>query len=307
MSLLHLAPVTRQEERVREMLFRPLPTISFELFPPRGADSAKQLDETLEALLPLDPDFVSVTWSSSGLPGSTRDLTVRLLRRGIHVVPHLISRGRSPEFLDRLIAEWVDLGVRDVLALRGDPPPAGQTTVDLLPHARDLVSLIRRKGHPIGIGGACYPEGHLESPDRRRDIDNLREKIAAGVEYLITQAFFDPAFYFDFLDRCRRARIDIPVLPGILPVVSLPQVEKLGRMWGVTVPRKLQLSLESCGDDVEAARQVGIQHTLSLCRDLLDRGAPGIHVFTMNRAAAAREIMETVSTLRQSGARATIH
>lgn len=306
MSLLHLAPRVEPRARVREMLFRPTPTLSFELFPPRSAESAKQLDETLEALLPLDPDFVSVTWSSSGLPGSTRDVAVRLLRRGIHVVPHLISRGRAPDQLDELIAEWVHLGVRDVLALRGDPLPDGQSMADRLPFARDLVRMIRDKGHPVGIGGACYPEGHLESPDRDRDIQNLREKIAAGVEYLITQAFFDPAFYFDFVDRCRRARIEIPILPGILPVISLAQVEKLGRMWGVTVPRKLQLALEQCGDDAEASRRIGIQHTLALCRELLDRGAPGIHVFTMNRAAAAREIMEAVSAQRRPAV-VTIH
>lgn len=299
MSLLHLVPPAVSRQRVRALLFGPAPSLSFEIFPPRDGEAARRLDETLEVLLPLGANFVSVTWSSSASAASTRELSASLVRRGISVVPHLISRGRSPEGLDRLIREFMDLGVEDVLALRGDPPPGGQPpSGDLLPHACDLVRLIREKGHALGIGGACYPEGHIESPSRQDDVVMLRNKVAAGVEYLITQAFFDAAFYFDFVDRCRRANLNIPILPGILPVSSLAQVEKLGRIWGVTVPRRLQLALERCADDAEAARRIGTEHTIALCRDLLERGAPGIHVFTMNRAQAPREILEALSGYR---------
>ena len=165
-------------------------------------------------------------------------------------------------------------------------------------NASELVGFIREKQFGFCLAGACYPEGHLESATRDEDLQHTRTKVAAGVEVLITQLFFDNAFYFDFVDRAHRAGIHCPILPGIMPITNFEQIDRITRMCGTTVPMKLRLALERCKDDPEAVLQLGVAHATLQCVELLRRGAPGIHFYTLNRSRASRMI---VAALQSAG------
>jgi methylenetetrahydrofolate reductase (NADPH) len=286
--------------RIRDRLFGSEPCFSFEFFPPRDREGEAQLLRANDELLPLDPDFVSITY---GPAGSTRVRTVDLARRlsadlGLEVMAHLTCVGHTADELREVLADLEEAGIENVLALRGDPP-RGQATFTPTPggfaHASDLVRFIRAEGFRFCLGGACYPEGHLEAPSREADLRHLKEKVAAGLDYAITQLFFDNAFYFDFVERCRRAGIHVPIVPGIMPLTNYDQVERFTRGCGATIPRRLQLEAERHRDDPAAVARIGIAHAVAQCEELLARGAPGIHFYTLNRSPAARL---TLSALR---------
>jgi methylenetetrahydrofolate reductase (NADPH) len=186
-----------------------------------------------------------------------------------------------------------------VLALRGDPPRDGADQpplVDGLAHASDLAALIRDDGFTFCVGGACYPEGHLESADRDQDLDNLRKKVDAGAQFLITQLFFDNAFYFHFVERARAAGITCPIVPGIMPITNFEQIERFTRMCGATIPMRLRLALERCKDDPEAVLQLGVAHATLQCSELLRHNVPGLHFYTLNRSRASRMIVTALQS-----------
>jgi len=280
---------------VRDKLFSEAPCISFEIFPPKTPEAEAQLASALDDLLPLKPAFVSVTY---GANGSARDSAFRTLldlrRRGAHVLAHLTSLGHSPAELLELVSRFHDAGIHDVLALRGDPPAdpsAWREVPDELRYASELIHLIQRTDRRFCVGAACYPEAHLECATKEEDLENLKRKVAAGAEFLITQVFFENAFYFDFVERCHRAGITVPIVPGIMPITNHQQIERFTRMCGSTVPRRLQLLLERYQDAPEEATEVGIEHTTRQCEELLARGAPGIHFFTLNRSRLATRVL----------------
>lgn len=292
----------RENLPVRAKLFGHASTLSFEVFPPRGSEGGERLQRTLEELSGLGADFVSVTSSPKKRLDETVELSLGLARRGFQVVPHIVCRSQPPEEIEVHLGRLEEGGIGDILALRGDPPERGQEPiVGGLRHAVDLVRFVKRKGFAIGVGAACYPEGHVDCRTKSEDLSYLKEKVAAGAEYLITQAFFDNAFYFDFVERCRRGGTLLPILPGILPVTSLSQVEKLGRLWGATIPRRLLSELERCEGSPSREREAGLSHTVEQCRELLDRGAPGLHVFTMNRPGLAAELCARLFPARRRG------
>jgi methylenetetrahydrofolate reductase (NADPH) len=271
------------------------PCFSFEFFPPRTDEGEQALFTALRELEPLEPGFVSVTY---GAGGSTRQKTVELVTRikresGIEPLAHLASlghtRGEVAEILDRLGA----VGVENVLCLRGDPPrdqSVHHAVADGFRFASELVAFVR-SGWNLAVGGACYPEGHLENPSRDDDLGALKLKVEAGSEFLITQLFFDNAFYFDFVARARAVGITVPIVPGIMPITSFEQIERFTRMCGATIPMRLRLELERRKDDPEAVLQLGVAHATVQCVELLSRGAPGIHFYTLNRSRASRMIL----------------
>ncbi|HJZ87707.1 MAG TPA: methylenetetrahydrofolate reductase, partial [Polyangia bacterium] len=228
----------------------------------------------------------------------TVDLVGRIRRVvGIEAMAHLTcvghSQGELAQVLDRLATD----GIENVLALRGDPP-RGQTTFTPAPdgfrYASELVGFIKQRGYSFCLGGACYPEGHLEAPDRETDLQNLKRKIDAGLEFIITQLFFDNAFYFHFVERARTAGITVPIIPGIMPITNAAQVERFTRMCGATVPMRLMLELERRRDDAEAVLQLGVAHATLQCAELLAHGAPGVHFYTLNRSKATRMILSAL-------------
>ncbi|HET8541972.1 MAG TPA: methylenetetrahydrofolate reductase [NAD(P)H] [Anaeromyxobacter sp.] len=274
------------------------PIFSFEFFPPKTDEGVRALFETVEALRPLGPAYVSVTY---GAGGSTRQRTVELVKRlkresEVEAMAHVTCVGASRDDLAALLDEIADAGIQNVLALRGDPP-RGETSFvphpDGLAHASELVALVRSRPERwrFCVGAAAYPEGHVETRDLGQDLRNLKIKVDAGADFLVTQLFFDNAKYFGFVDRARAAGISIPIVPGIMPFTNVEQVERFTAMCGASIPPALRAAMEFRRHDPEAARELGVAYASLQCADLLRRGAPGVHFYTLNRSTSTRAIL----------------
>ena len=282
--------------RIPDLFNRNDPVFSFEFFPPKTEQGEHALFRTIERLHELKPSFVSVT---CGAGGSIREKTVAWTARikrdiGIEAMAHLTCVGSTAEQLAAELDQLRANGIENVLALRGDAPrdqpdftrPAGG-----FGFAAELVAFIRARDYPFALGGAGYPEGHLDCRDLDRDIEYLKAKVDAGVEFIITQLFFDNADYYSFVERARHHGIRVPLVPGIMPITNRGQIERMAVMCGAAIPDTLRSRLDSAGDDEEAVRTIGVGHALAQCRDLLRRGAPGIHFYTLNQSPATRTIL----------------
>lgn len=290
--------LSRAPRRIADVLRGPGPAFSFEFFPPKTAGEARLLERTIAELADLRPTFVSVTdRAGSAAQGLTRQVVARIgAETGLTAMAHLTCRVHSRASMRAILDDLREAGVMNVLALRGDPPPGESTFVpppDGFAHADELARFIRDEGFDFCLGGACYPESHTESADRAQDIADVRRKVDAGVDFLITQLFLENAYYYDFVTRAREAGITVPIIPGIMPVTNLKQIPRFTREWGVTVPTRLLLQLERCQTDSEVF-DVGVRWAAAQCRDLLARGAPGIHFYTLNRSPATRMVLEAV-------------
>ncbi len=278
------------------------PVFSFEFFPPKTDEGETNLRATLDALRALEPDFVSVTY---GAGGTTRDRTVELTKwikqdLGIEAMAHLSCVGSTREEL-QVILDGIDAaGIENVLALRGDPP-RGQ--IEWTPHpgglhySTELASLIT-DGYPFAVGAACFPEVHPEAPDMTHDLRFLKEKVECGASFLITQLFFDNELYFRFVEEARAIGIEVPIIPGIMPITDLKQIKTITGMCQASIPDALLAALEWRGDDTDAVLQLGVSYATLQCAELLARGAPGIHFYTLNRSPATRAILSTLRLLR---------
>jgi methylenetetrahydrofolate reductase (NADPH) len=263
----------------------------------------RNLLSTLEELAELQPGFVSVTY---GAGGSTRDRTVELVteikaRNHIETMAHLTCVGHTSAELKEILDRYAAARIENVLVLRGDPPQgerAFQPTPGGFRYARELVDFIRERDYPFCLGGACYPEGHVETLSRDDDLRHLKAKVDAGMDFVITQLFFDNAFYFDFVERARRVGINVPIVPGIMPITNFDQVSRFTRMCGATVPMRLTLALEKVKDDPAAVMQLGVAHATVQCMELLSRGVPGIHFYTLNKSPATRMIVSALQGRR---------
>lgn len=268
------------------------PLRSLEFFPPRDDAGVEALRQAATVLKRISPDFVSVTY---GAGGSTRERTAQvstLLKNelGFTVMPHLTCVGHTrhelKELADRIYAE----GFRNIMTLRGDPPKGStlfQPAEDGLSYASELVSLLKQH-HPdfcLGVGG--YPEKHPEALSVESDLSALKRKVDAGAAFITTQLFFDNEVYFSFVDRCRREGIHVPIVPGIMPVLSLKQIQRFTALCGATLPPKLLRRLEATDDHPDVVEMIGLDWALDQIRDLLARGAPGYHLYIMNRARGA--------------------
>lgn len=282
--------------QIKDLLARGQATFSFEFFPPRTEDAAKQLDQTIADLRELKPSFVSVTY---GAGGSTRERTIEIVTRvkrehGIEAMAHLTCVGSSPDDLAAVLARISDSGIENVLALRGDPPK-GQTEFKAVEggfsYASELVRFTRdRHNSTLCLGGACYPEKHPECGNPAVDLQNLKRKVDEGLDFLITQLFFNNRHYFEFVERARRIGIQVPIIAGIMPITNASQVERFMVSCGATIPFELAEELDRRRGDPQAVMQLGIAHATAQCTELLDKGAPGIHFYTLNRSTATREI-----------------
>jgi len=273
------------------------PVFSFEFFPPKTEEGHASLIATIRELAALDPSFVSVTY---GAGGSTRDRTLELVayikhELGIEAMAHLTCVGSSRTELSAILDRLESAGIENVIALRGDPP-AGESDFrphpDGLAHASDLVRLIRAQRRPFCLAAAAYPESHVESRSAEEDMRHLVEKVAAGVDVLITQLFFDNRHYFDFVERARRAGITVPIVAGIMPVTNVAQIERFTRLCGATLPAALRQRLEPAREDAEAVVRIGVEHAAAQCAELLAGGAPGIHFYTLNRSRSTHTILK---------------
>lgn len=282
--------------KIRNRLNPSDPCFSFEFFPPKTDEGVANLLKTLEELAPLDPGFVSVTY---GAGGSTRDRTVDLVTRikqttGIEAMAHLTCVGHTREELREILHRLKEAKLDNVLVLRGDPPKGEREFVPVpggFRYASEMVRFIREEDFNFCLGGACYPEGHVETGSRDDDLKHLKAKVDAGLDFVITQLFFDNAFYFDFVERARRAGINVPIVPGIMPITNFEQVHRFTRMCGATVPMRLGLQLERVKDQPDAVVQLGVAHATVQCMELLARGVPGIHFYTLNKSPATRMIV----------------
>jgi methylenetetrahydrofolate reductase (NADPH) len=280
------------------------PIFSFELFPPKTDDGVRQLFETVTALRPLGPAFVSVTY---GAGGSTRERTLDLVRRlkkesEVEAVAHITCVGASRDEIGAVLDEVAAAGIQNVIALRGDPP-RGATRFERHPdgfeYASELVAFIRSDAArwPFCLGAAAYPEGHVETRDLSRDLANLKVKVEAGADFLVTQLFFDNSRYFRFVERARAAGITVPILAGIMPFTNVDQVERFTAMCGACIPAPLRAAMEVRRDDPDASLQLGVAYATLQCAELLRGGAPGLHFYTLNRSPSTRAI---VAALRAS-------
>ena len=267
------------------------PVISFEFFPPKTEEGVDALYDTVKALRPCRPSFVSVTY---GAGGSTRDRTLDLVARiqrelGITTMAHLTCVGSTKDEIRQTLQRLHDSGIRNVLALRGDPPKGEtefQATEGGFRYATELVAFIRELDLDFCIGAACYPEGHVETPDLEADLRHLVEKVDAGADFLVSQLFFDNADYRAFVSRARSAGVQIPIVPGLMPVTNAAQVERFTQMCGSRIPQELYRRLRIVANDPSAVVATGVQWAVDQGRDLLELGAPGLHFYTLNRSSA---------------------
>lgn len=271
--------------------------ISFEVFPPKTEKGMQNLISALTDLKKYNPGFISVTY---GAGGSTREKTLEIaliIQDQLKMMPlvHFTCVGSGREEIREYLEHVKKLGIRNIMALRGDPP-SGE--VSFTPHpdgfsyANELVEYIRDiDGFTIGVAG--YPEGHIEAPDIHTDIANLKKKVDAGSDFIITQLFFDNDDFFRFVDRARAAGIDVPIVPGIMPVTNFNQIEKVTQMCAPKIPITLTRSLEQC-DSRDDMCQAGIQYTIAQCRQLKEQGVPGFHFYTLNRSGVVSAVLDAL-------------
>jgi methylenetetrahydrofolate reductase (NADPH) len=285
--------------RIDERLAAGTPIFSFEFFPPRTEPASEVLAQTIAELVPLAPAFVSVTY---GAGGSTRGHTLELAGRikrdtGVEAMAHLTCVGHTREEIGDILQGLKREGIENVMALRGDPP-AGAEKFQAVPggfeYGCELIDYISSAALGFCIGGAAYPEGHIESPNRQTDVRHLLQKQDAGASFLITQLFFDNSYYLRCLDRARRLGVSVPIIAGIMPVENADQIRRFTQRCGATIPPALAARLDSAADQ-EEVRQVGVAWAVAQCRDLLSEGVAGIHFYTLNRSRSTREILEALA------------
>jgi methylenetetrahydrofolate reductase (NADPH) len=285
--------------RIDQILETTRPVFSFEFFPPRTDDGRLSLEHALADLEKDDPDYVSVTY---GAAGSTRERTVEVTKwikkdLGLEAMAHLSCVGEPVGRLREILDEITAAGIDNVLALRGDPP-RGETEwrphPDGLEHSVELIDLIR-SDYDFCIGATCFPEVHPEAPDLEHDLRYLRRKVEAGATFLITQLFFDNEDYFRFVESARDFGIDVPIIAGIMPITNFEQIKRFTNLCGAGIPAALSEQLEARNEEgEEAVAELGVAYATLQCADLLARGAPGIHFYTLNKSPATRAILSAL-------------
>lgn len=272
------------------------PTLSFELFPARNEKAAEKLDGVIDNLAALEPDFVSVTF---GAGGSTREGSYQLLdklknEKGLAVAAYFACYGLGPDEMTSVLDSYRDLGVETVLAVRGDAPHDDkdfQPHPDSLAHASDLLEFIRPK-YDFCLGAAGYPEAHIEAESAEKDLEYLKLKVDNGAQYIITNYCYDNKYYFDFVERCKTAGVDVPILPGVMPVYTVKMMNFLAKLCGATITGELKDGLAALPpDDPKAVAEFGIDFATKQCRELIEGGAVGVHLYTMDRSKASVEIV----------------
>jgi methylenetetrahydrofolate reductase (NADPH) len=282
--------------RIGEFYRREEPVFSFEFFPPKNAEGVEALLRTVAELKQVGrPDFVSVTY---GAGGGTRSRTLECVTRiqreaGIPAMAHLATMGHTRAELAEVVKRLVEAGVENILALRGDKPQSGEAATGELPHATDLMEFLADE-FDVDFGGACYPEVHQEAASAADDLRWALRKQELGARFLVTQLFFDNNDYFRFHDEARTAGVNVPVVPGIMPITNYAQIQRITKMCGARIPDELRERLDAVAQDPAAVMAIGMEHSIRQCRELLRRGAPGLHFYTLNKSLATRVILSAV-------------
>ncbi len=283
--------------RIRDMYQAGRCGVSIEIFPPKSADGDESLGRALERLAPYDPVFVSCTYGAGGTTRTrTIDLCVNIQKRfGLTATAHFTCLGGSIAEIEEWLDQATQNNIQNIMALRGDPP-AGETTFRPAPgglhYANELVALIRKRHPNIGIGVAGYPEKHQECSDCETDLANLKRKVEAGADAVFTQLFYSNDSFFDFRDRYHRLGIKVPLIPGIMPITEFSRIKRITGMCGASIPQELGQRLEAAQNDTEAQFEIGVEHAIRQCRELLRAGVPGIHFYVLNRSKACETILE---------------
>lgn len=278
-------------------LFAKKTVFSFEVFPPKRDIPVETVYPTLDELSQLHPDFISVTCGAGGTGGNrTVEVATYIKQLGCETAAHMPCIYLTEEAALQNLKELKEAGIENILALRGDEVP-GRERAHVFEHASDLVAFIKKKEPDFNVIGACYPEGHTEAKTLAADVRNLKTKVDAGVNELISQLFFDNTMFYRFLERCEIAGINVPIEAGIMPVTNKAQIERMVSMCGATLPVKFQRAIAKYGDKPEAMRDIGITYAIDQIADLLANGVDGIHVYTMNNPYIAKKIAEAVKTL----------
>ncbi len=278
------------------------PTISFELFPARSEKAAAKLEQVIDELAALKPDFVSVTF---GAGGSTQDGSRQLVdslmnTKGLDVIAYFACFGLGPDDITAVLGSYRDMGIKTIFAVRGDAPEQEGFTPhpDSLPYALDLISFIKER-YDFCIGAAGYPEGHIEAESKQQDLAYLKQKVEKGAEYIIANYCYDNQYFFDFVEQCRAIGIAVPILPGVMPIYSIKMMNMLATLCGATITPEITDGLAKLlPDDKETLEQFGIDLATRQCAELIEKGVPGIHIYTMDRSRASVEI---VGRLRRDG------
>ncbi|CAG9235313.1 5,10-methylenetetrahydrofolate reductase [Paraburkholderia tropica] len=267
--------------------------LSFEFFPPKTPEGVEKLRATRDQLLAFKPRFVSVTFGAGGsTQQGTLDTVAEIAKQGVDAAPHLSCIGATRDSLRDILAQYRSHGIRHIVALRGDLP-SGMGEMGELRYASDLVAFIRAEtGDAFHIEVAAYPEYHPQARSPRHDLEAFAQKVKAGADSAITQYFFNADAYFRFVDDARKLGVDVPIVPGIMPITNYSQLMRFSEMCGAEVPRWVAKRLESFGDDREAIRAFGLDVVTDLCRRLVDGGAPGLHFYTLNAANASKAVCE---------------
>lgn len=291
--------------QISQLLADSRPVFSIEFFPPRTEEGVQQLFDAIDDLRPLAPDFVSITY---GAGGSTREGTAENAARiraenDFEVMAHLSCVGETRDGLRQMLDRFAAAGIDNVLALRGDPP-RGESEFKVptggLANAAELAEFIGDEGYEFDIGGTCFPEGHPDAVSPEADIEYLRSKVDAGCTFLITQMFFDNAVYWEFVGRARQAGIDVPIIPGVIPITRYAQVARICDLCDASIPDTLAKAMDALGGDEDAERLLGIAYAARQCEELLAGGAPGIHFIALNRAAGTRAVLSALKASRPS-------
>lgn len=281
------------------------PVISFEIFPPRTSRGMENLYQVIKDLVELRPHYITVTY---GAMGSTREKTLEIASLikdnfGVDTACHLTCVGSSRKELDTMLTRIYDAGIRNIVAIRGDPPSGESTFVppedgykygsELVEHIKAYEASKQMSGY-FGIAVGGYPEKHLEAPDMETDIENLKHKIEAGADIVKTQLFFTNFHYFGFVDRVRLAGITVPIIPGLMPILSANQIERITSMCGSSIPPDLKFKLDQAQGDDQREREIGISQCIAQAKELLDSGVPGLHFYVLNKSEHMREIIEAL-------------
>jgi len=289
--------------KVTEMWKKKQPTVSFEFFPARNAEAAEKLERVIDQLAIMEPDFVSVTFGAGGSTRVGSRQLVDTLKNDLklEVMAYFAGYGLGPDDIQGVMDSYQDLGVDNVLVVRGDPPheqPDFKPHSASLPHASDMLEFIRPRYH-FCLGAAGYPEGHIEAESKQKDLEYLKLKVDKGAEFIITNYFYDNRYYFDFVAACRSLGLKVPILPGIMPIFSLKMMDNLAKLCGASISDDLRQRLAALPEgDTRALLNFGIDFAFEQCKELIGAGVPGLHFYTMDRSQSTAGV---VPRLRREG------
>lgn len=273
-------------------------TISCEFFPPREAEGIPNVLRAIDRVKVFKPDFVSVTYGAGGSTRAfTEEITLRVKQEtDLEVMAHLTCVGQTREEIHDVLERLDRAGIENVIALRGDPPRGETSFVPVAGGFRNATDLIEhiQQNFQFGVAAACYPEGHTESPDRHTDVKFAKLKVDKGADFLITQLFYDNNDFFEFMELAQKAGVNVPIIPGVLPILSAPQIRRFTALCGASIPPDLDRQLDKYADDDNSVRELGIEHATRQVRELWDNGAPGIHFYVLNRSYSVSKILRNL-------------